>query len=1017
MIRQEDGTRGRQAFFTIFILLLGFGPLERAISAQSYLYNQAVLAVGNKPSSIAVVDLNGDGRLDVAVANQSDNTVSVVLGRADGSFTQKVDYKVGAAPVALASGDFNGDHLPDLAVVNSQDNTVSILLGAGNGTFNPQVTYPTGILPVAIVTADFNGDTKRDLAIANQNDGTVSILLGNGDGTFQSQTKTAVVSAPIAIASGDFDGDGTADVVALNGQGALSLLLNNGNGGFTAETLSIGPSSGGMAIGDLNNDGNLDIVVTNPVSDEIVTLLGDGRGGFQSLATSMGPSPVTVAVGDFNQDGKLDLAVGTGNGFPSSISVLLGNGDGTYQQPSNTGFTGTAAPMMVGDFNNDNYLDLAAIDTIDNQIVVFLGSGNGSLGGHTDLMLPASGGVAGSAVADFNGDGKLDLAVAQFNQNGQGITGFVAVVPSNGNGTFKPPISTTVSNIGIGPMVAGDFNGDGKADIATAFIPATGGISVLLGNGDGTFANPTSSPVNLTLNVQNMIGGDFNNDGKTDLALLSLDSSNTFSPLYILLSNGDGTFQPKLVENVPGIATSLAAGDFNHDGNLDIAVTDPQGANPSVLVFLGRGDGTFTGPASYSTGTLFTNDVKSADFNGDGHMDLAVSTEQGIFYFAGNGDGTFQAPVKTSMPFSVIRTSVGDFNGDGKPDMAMTGNGNQSVSIAIGNGDGTFQAPFAFEATYYPRGFLTAGDFNGDGSFDLMQFSAGNTLNVSPQTASTWLSTPTVVFSASRLDFGTQAAGTSSSPMSIALTNQGNMPLGIARITTSGNFTETDNCISTFTVGQGCTLTVIFTPTANGASQGSLTVADNAGPGHQTLALTGWTGPPDFSLVVGPTSQSVAPGGMATYSLTLAAGGGFSGTVQLRCTGAPSNATCALSKSSLTIDASSPATVKVTVTTAASSMTTLSTRGELLSLGSSFPRYWMICFAPIATLLLAGKRRTVTRIGFGVLALSLVSCGGSTSGGGGGGGNAGTPPGTYSLTLSGASGSTTHTVTITLTVT
>lgn len=217
-----------------------------------------------------------------------------------------------------------------------------------------------------------------------------------------------------------------------------------------------------MAIGDFNNDGRLEIAATNPISNELVILLGNGSGDFQSLSTDISIAPVTVAVGDFNHDGKLDLAVGAGNGYPSSILILLGNGDGTFQPAISNGFSGAAPQIAVGDFNNDNYLDLAAVATIDSAIVIFLGQGNGIVGGHVDLTLPASGGIAGAAAADFNGDGKLDVSVAQFNQNGQAISGFIAVLPGNGDGTFQQPVSTQVPNIGIGQMVAGDFDGDGR---------------------------------------------------------------------------------------------------------------------------------------------------------------------------------------------------------------------------------------------------------------------------------------------------------------------------------------------------------------------------------------------------------------------------------------------------------------------------------------------------------------------------------------------------------------------------
>ena len=180
-----------------------------------------------------------------------------------------------------------------------------------------------------------------------------------------------------------------------------------------------------------------------------------------------------------------------------------------------------------------------------------------------------------------------------------------------------------------------------------------------------------------------------------------------------------------------------------------------------------------------------------------------------------------------------------------------------------------------------------------------MQFSASNTLNVSPQTTSVWSSTPTIAFSASRLDFGAQSVGTSSPPKSIALTNEGNAPLSIAKIVTTGNFAQTNNCIGPFAIGQGCTVNATFTPTANGASNGSLSLTDNSSPGTQGLTLTGWAGPPDFSLSVAPSSHSIAAGSNASYILTVDPSGGFSGTVQLACTGAPSKATCTLAKTSV----------------------------------------------------------------------------------------------------------------------
>jgi hypothetical protein len=212
---------------------------------------------------------------------------------------------------------------------------------------------------------------------------------------------------------------------------------------------------------------------------------------------------------------------------------------------------------------------------------------------------------------------------------------------------------------------------------------------------------------------------------------------------------------------------------------------------------------------------------------------------------------------------------------------------------------------------------------------------------------------------------------------------------------------------------------VTFTPAANGSNNGSLTLTDNSGTGTQALVLKGWAGPADFSLSAVPSSQSVAAGSTASYTLALASGGGFSGTVQLACAGAPSKAACAVSKSSVVLNGTSTVTINVTVTTTAPSVAALSRQDRLPSHGYPFSFYGMTGAGPVVALLWVRRRRAAATIVASVLAMLLISCGGggnSAGTGGGGGSIPGTPPGTYNLTLSGASGSTTHTVTITLTV-
>jgi len=346
----------------------------------------ALISPGVLPSdgvSVAVGDFNGDGKLDLAVANISLGnpgpiSVSVLLGNGDGTFQPAVNYSAGSYPSSVTVADFNGDGKLDLAVANNGSNNVSILLGNGDGTFQPAVDYSAGSNPSSVTVADFNGDGKLDLAVANNGSNNVSILLGNGDGTFQPAVEYGAGSNPTSVTVADFNGDGKLDLaVANNGSNNVSILLGNGDGTFQPDVnfaAGSGPSS--LAVGDFNGDGKLDLAVANNGSNNVSILLANGDGTFQpAVEYSAGESPSSVVVGDFNGDNKLDVAVannGNGNSPMASIIIFLGNGDGTFQPAVEYSAYQGASSMAVGDFNGDSRLDLAVTDPVNGWVDVLL---------------------------------------------------------------------------------------------------------------------------------------------------------------------------------------------------------------------------------------------------------------------------------------------------------------------------------------------------------------------------------------------------------------------------------------------------------------------------------------------------------------------------------------------------------------------------------------------------------------------------------------------------------------------
>jgi hypothetical protein len=923
-----------------------------AAHAQTYIFGRADFAVGSAPFAVTAGDFNGDGIVDLVSVNQGDNTVSVLLGNLDGTFSPEATYPTGPAPTAVVAGDFNRDGNLDLAVtsgncvfdgtsdmVNCGPGSISILLGNGDGSFQPHFDYPTGVDPASVVAGDFNGDGKLDLAIANGSDSTLSVLFGNGDGTFQPQvvhaTALQVVSNPESASGslviGDFNGDHKLDLAVACNQ-VVSVLLGNGDGTFQKHVDS-GPGGFALAASDFNRDGNLDLVVNGNFGTNV--LLGKGDGTFVINASYPGGDGVAAA--DLNGDGKPDLVIAGFGSNNSPVAVLLGNGDGTFQTAVGYATATVGEYVLISDLNGDGKLDLAVagpgcgnyacgIGNPGGSVSVLLGFGDGTFVGETNYPFQSANPASQAISADFNGDGKPDIAaITSFPPPGPTPLG---VYLGKGDGTFQAEVVTSLTQ-SAGGFAAGDFNGDGKADLATVFSNCVnnnclpGDAVVLLGNGDGTFQPPVEYTVGLQ--PEYVAVGDFNGDGKPDLAVSNF-SANTVS---ILLNKGDGTFQPHvdyLAGSNPGWN---ATGDFKGHGILDLVVVD-SGAN-TVSILLGNGDGTFA-PGTPLTLGAQPQAVVAADFNGDGKLDLAVTTQttDQIYILLGKGDGAFQTAVAYPDNTEFAFPSAGDFNGDGKPDLIVGGANSPVAAILLGNGDGSFQPPIY---NFLASGFLAVADFNQDGSPDL----AGGNAYVLPTAVSVMLSAAFKGVSPAAVNFGSEGVGTTSFPRTITISNPSNVSFNVASIVASGNFSQTNDCAALASRAH-CAVTVSFTPTATGLESGAITVTDSTKISPLAIPISG-AGVNGPFLTPFPSRATFAPQAVGASSppeviMLVNTGNASLNMGGISITGADSSDFSQINNCGNSLSVAGSCTVKVTFTPSASGFRTASVSVSDTSPGS-----------------------------------------------------------------------------------
>ncbi|MEE9441076.1 MAG: VCBS repeat-containing protein [candidate division Zixibacteria bacterium] len=733
--------------FKSFILVIVLICLSGIVLANNKLFEGRIdYPVGNYPRDLTVADFNGDGSADIAVANTGDDNITVMLNDGMGNYQDTANYIVGDNPITILADNFNEDDDIDLVVMNNFSYNFSVLLNQGDGTFAPAVNYTTLDDTPKIHCADFDGDGDVDIGILFLISGYFLIHLNNGDGTFVTDFDLgfAIPNRPRHFYSADFDNDGDYDLAFTLYRKSVNnvlILLNNGDGTFVAGTsfTTRNDRQSHITGGDMNDDGNIDIVVScsNPPyyppynPPELFIFLNQGDGTFallENYSLSYTATSLSLHLIDLDNDNDLDI-IGIPYGI-SALSLLLNSGDGIFQDAGDIFVQSDVEAVDAGDFDNDGLNDLAIINArYDSKSLSLLFN-------HGDAYFPQAyrycEGASGISISgsDFDGDGDLDLvgiSPGYFSDVWSGwVPGSLEWLWNNGDGTYSAAFRTLPRD----PidLFESDLDGDGDCDLAVVSYFDTYALCILLNEGDGSF----TTLYNYDFGNQfpgRISGADFDNDGDVDLVIAS-------SNIFMFSNNGDGSFSLAESFSAGNRISSITFADLNGDEYSDLVTTNYSDDYIGyVSSYLNNGDGTFGTAVSFNVGR-YPVDVCAADFDGDSIHDLAVVNRGGsendppypsfssISVLKGYGDGSFAPAVFYLSGNSFFPACVygADYDSDGDYDLAVQierYNGADGLSVLLNASDGTFTQNITYGFGDFGGSGVFGGDVDDDGDIDL----------------------------------------------------------------------------------------------------------------------------------------------------------------------------------------------------------------------------------------------------------------------------------------------------------